>query len=110
MKPVFLFSGLRKSSLMVLKPDSLCQMFLLSGKDISLGPLTRVQAQANLPEKVFNTRKALEKVRHEFSEDRAQASKHKITVANSSALLLYCRYRLPKAAFNKYFWTRMRSY
>lgn len=95
---------------MVLKPDSLCQMFLLSGKDISLGPLTRVQAQANLPEKVFNTRKALEKVRHEFSEDRAQASKHKVTVANSSALLLYCRYRLPKAAFNKYFWTRMRSY
>jgi len=43
-----------------------------------------VQEQANLPEKVFNTRKAAEKLQHEFSEGRVQASKHKITVANSS--------------------------
>lgn len=73
---------------MVLKPDRLCQMFLLSGEDIRLGPLTSMQEQANLPEKVFNTRKALEKLQHEFSEDRVQASKRKITVANSSAFLL----------------------
>jgi len=70
--------------LTVLKLDRLCQTFLLSGKDISLGPLTSVQEQANLPEKVFNTRKAAEKLQHEFSEGRVQASKHKITVANSS--------------------------
>lgn len=78
-------------------------MLLLSGKDISLGLLTSVEEQADLPGKVFNTRKALEKLQHEFSEDRVQASKHKIRVANSSAFLLQCRYRLPRAAFNPSF-------
>lgn len=61
-------------------------MSLLNGKDISLGSLTHVQEQVNLPEKGFNSRKALEKLQHEFSEDnRVQGSEHNPPVANSFA-------------------------
>lgn len=63
-----------------------------------IGPLTSVKKQANIPEKAFNSRRVLEKLQHEFSEGRVQASKHKIIVANSSALLLYGRYWLPNPA------------